>query len=74
MCARLSLSVVFYQFGLKADRLPWPILIGICDQDLLWFNENGHQGGGREDSTSTALRGRFKIRQVLKSNTSDSFD
>ena len=55
MCARLSLSVVFYRFGLKADRLPWPILIGICDQDLLWFNENGHQGG-REDSTSTALK------------------
>ena len=35
LCARLSLTLVFYRPGLKADRLPCPILIAICDQDSL---------------------------------------
>jgi uncharacterized protein len=35
LCARLSLTLVFYRPGLKANRLPCPILIAICDQDSL---------------------------------------
>jgi pimeloyl-ACP methyl ester carboxylesterase len=35
LCARLSLTLVFYRPGLKANRLPCPILIAICDEDSL---------------------------------------
>ena len=35
LCARISLSAPLHRPGLKADRLPCPILIAICDQDLI---------------------------------------
>ncbi|HEY6385576.1 MAG TPA: alpha/beta fold hydrolase [Candidatus Acidoferrum sp.] len=33
LCARISLTVGLHRPGLKAHRLPCPILIGICDKD-----------------------------------------
>jgi uncharacterized protein len=35
LCGRLSLTLALHRPGLKADRLPCPILIAICDQDSL---------------------------------------
>jgi hypothetical protein len=35
LCARLSLTLVFYRPGLKRDQLPCPILLAICDQDVI---------------------------------------
>jgi poly(3-hydroxyalkanoate) synthetase len=35
LCARISLSVPLHRPGLKADRLPCPIFIAICDQDSI---------------------------------------
>ena len=33
LCARLSLTLVFYRLGLKTNQRPCLILIAICDQD-----------------------------------------
>ena len=35
LCGRLALTLALHRPGLKADRLPCPILIAICDQDSL---------------------------------------
>jgi pimeloyl-ACP methyl ester carboxylesterase len=64
LCARISLSAPFHRPGLKAARLPCPILIAICDQDPVAPTDAAEATARRAGQRATVKHypiGRFDI-------------
>ena len=64
LCGRLSLTLALHRPGLKADRLPCPILIAICDDDSLVVPaaaEKAAQRAGKLATVKHYAMGHFDI-------------